>query len=132
MRNYTVFFIGCAVLVGAYQLGLQNGINYPQWMRAYFMDLLCMPIVFGIILFLLRLVKPAFWLSLSMILSLSLLYAIYFEVILPPIKARYTADWGDVFCYFAGALVAYLVQLSDKRRQNLFRDNESILQHPSS
>ncbi len=127
MRNYKLFFVGCAVLVGAYQLGLQNGIDYPQWMRAYFMDLLCMPIVFGSILFLLRWVKPNFWLSFGMMLSLTLIYSIYFEIILPPINPRYTADWADVFCYFLGAGLGYFVQLKDKHQQNFFRGNEKIL-----
>lgn len=126
MKNYSIFFLSCLILVGFYQLGLHNGIAYPNWMRAYFMDFLCMPIVFGIILYLLRLFQPNFWLSAGLMLSLTLLYTIYFEVILPPINARYTADWGDAFCYTAGAVAAYFVQQSDKKQQYLFRVNEKI------
>ncbi|UZO82336.1 hypothetical protein NBT05_07630 [Aquimarina sp. ERC-38] len=36
-------------------------------------------------------------------------YAIYFEIILPPLHERYTGDFWDVICYFTGWLFFYMM-----------------------
>lgn len=90
----------------------------PDWIRFYAADLLCMPIVLSICLWVVRKWKsdPNLRLSLFSILSLVLFYALYFEVYLPPRNQRYTADLWDVVMYLAGALLFYLIQeLSNKK-----------------
>jgi len=71
-----------------------------------------MPVVLGICL------KIAQWLkqnkdlkiSILIILCLSAFYSIYFELLLPPLMPRYTADFLDVIMYFTGATSFYLLQ----------------------
>ncbi|MCM4159718.1 hypothetical protein DHB64_07405 [Antarcticibacterium sp. W02-3] len=49
-------------------------------------------------------------LSLFSILSLTAMYALYFEVYLPKVEPRYTADVMDVMMYTAGSLLFYFLQ----------------------
>lgn len=42
-----------------------------------------------------------------------MMYAIYFEIIMPPISERYTADIWDVVMYALGSFLFYQVQKID-------------------
>lgn len=44
------------------------------------------------------------------ILSIVLMYSLIFEYYLPQNMSRYTADWYDVLCYLAGAVIFLFLQ----------------------
>ena len=71
-----------------------------------------MPVVLGICLFLIRRFnkKKQLKISLFSCLSLAALYSVYFEIYLPKVTQRYTADPVDALLYFIGAIVFYLLQ----------------------
>ncbi|MDQ7916111.1 hypothetical protein RBU60_00850 [Mesonia sp. MT50] len=110
MNLYAYFFISCLAAAALFLLGDEWNWSYPFLLRNYFMDVLCMPIVFGIIHYSLRLIKPHFKLTLSMMIVLTLMYVIYFEVILPPLSPRYTFDGWDIVAYILGASISFIVQ----------------------
>ncbi|WP_156879273.1 hypothetical protein [Salinimicrobium xinjiangense] len=51
--------------------------------------------------------------SLFSAFSLAALYSVYFEIYLPEVTTRYTADVVDMLLYFSGALIFWLVQRTD-------------------
>jgi len=110
MNAYAYFFISCLAAASLFLLGDYWDWDYFPLLRNYFMDALCMPIVFGIIHYSLRLFIPHFKLTLLMMIVLTLMYIIYFEVILPPLSPRYTFDWWDILAYTLGAGISYAVQ----------------------
>ncbi|SFF74015.1 hypothetical protein SAMN04488033_10740 [Salegentibacter agarivorans] len=71
-----------------------------------------MPIVLSICLYTVQLLKKDKTLRLNLItvLSVFVMYAIYFEVILPPLHWRYTADIIDVLLYLIGSFLFYFLQ----------------------
>jgi len=71
-----------------------------------------MPIVLTICLHVVHFIKKDATLRLSLFTTLSLtaLYTIYFEIYLPPIEPRYTADFLDVIMYLSGSLIFYFLQ----------------------
>ena len=87
-------------------------LKLPIWINYYAADLLCMPLVLIVILALLRYFysNQHFIIPLSAIVSLTIYYAVFFELLLPNISQRYTADWVDVLMYAIGAIVFYLLQ----------------------
>ncbi|SHJ14215.1 hypothetical protein SAMN04487911_11226 [Arenibacter nanhaiticus] len=88
------------------------GVSLPIWINNYVNDFLCMPIVLFVCQFGIRKIKRNnnIRLSLPIMLSLSLYYAIYFEYFLPKVSLRYTADPIDVLLYFIGALFFYVIE----------------------
>jgi len=88
------------------------GVSLPIWINNYVNDFLCMPIVLFLCQLGIRKIKRNnnIRLSLPIMLSLSLYYAIYFEYFLPKFNLRYTADPLDVFLYFMGTLFFYLME----------------------
>ncbi|WP_156101207.1 hypothetical protein [Salegentibacter sp. Hel_I_6] len=71
-----------------------------------------MPIVLSICLFAVQYLKKDknIRLNLITVFSVFLMYTIYFEVVLPPLHWRYTADIFDVFLYLIGSGLFYLLQ----------------------
>lgn len=49
-------------------------------------------------------------LNVFMIVSLAVLFSVYFEWYLPKVSERYTADFWDVICYAAGGVVFHFLQ----------------------
>ncbi|WP_028121403.1 hypothetical protein [Epilithonimonas tenax] len=45
--------------------------------------------------------------------------AVVFEVVFPLLSARYTADMIDVVCYFAGAMIYYVILREKERKTKL-------------
>ena len=88
------------------------GIDVPDWVLFYGKDFLCMPIVLTICLFFAQRIKKSKKLRLSFlsIFSLTAFYSIYFELYLPEVHLRYTADVVDVLMYSAGSLLFYFSQ----------------------
>ncbi|GAK93556.1 hypothetical protein JCM19298_2275 [Nonlabens ulvanivorans] len=75
-------------------------------------DLVVIPIVATIGLHVIWMVKKNRQLRVGTIslLSLVILYSVYFEYYLPLNNARYTSDFWDIVCYAAGALIFYIAQ----------------------
>lgn len=93
-------------------------IPLPLLVNNYLNDLLCIPLVLGALIFIIRKIKhdPKFKLPLGFIFILSSYYAVYFEYYLPKINSRYTSDWIDVVLYFFGGILFYLFQrVRDKK-----------------
>lgn len=111
MKRVYIFSLICFSLFLLNLLLLQN-FQMPQFFSSYLNDLLCMPVVLGICLFLIRRFnkKKQLKISLFSCLSLAALYSIYFEIYLPKVTQRYTADPVDALLYFIGAIVFYLLQ----------------------
>lgn len=78
----------------------------PVLVNNYLNDLLCMPIVLKISQTAVRYIKSdrKLKIPLKISLTLTLLYAVYFEFVLPQFQSRYTADPIDVVLYFLGLL----------------------------
>ena len=93
-------------------------IPLPLLVNNYLNDLLCIPLVLGALIFIIRKLKhdPRFTLPFGFIFILSSYYAIFFEYYLPKINIRYTSDWIDVLLYFLGGILFYLFQrVRDKK-----------------
>lgn len=112
MRKIYISFSICMLVFTTLQVLLIKQVEVPFWATAYINDFLCMPIVLTTCLFVVHLIKRdrSIRLSLFSILSLTIFYAVYFEVVLPRINPRYTADLIDVLMYFSGSLIFYLLQ----------------------
>ncbi len=99
---FPVFLVLASVVYGFqyYSYPLPNLINN------YLNDLLCMPVVLKICQYTVCLIRNDRNLKIpfEIAFSLTVLYAIYFELLLPKINPRYTADWIDVVLYFTGLL----------------------------
>lgn len=100
----TLLFIGIGIFC------LQKlQIALPEVINNYVNDLFCLPIVLGIISFVIKRWKndQNFKFPLVFVLILALYYSIFFEYYLPKSNQRYTSDWIDVGLYFSGALLFY-------------------------
>lgn len=82
-----------------------------------------MPIILTICLVGVQFIKKDKFIRISLFTAFSLasFYSLYFEVILPLIMERYTADIYDVFLYFTGALVFYLLQEPAPVKQGILK-----------
>lgn len=111
MKRAYIFSLICFSLFLLNLLLLQN-FQMPQFFSSYLNDLLCLPVVLGICLLLIRRFSKNKQLKISLFscLSLAALYSIYFEIYLPKVTQRYTADPVDALLYFIGAIVFYLLQ----------------------
>ena len=79
-------------------------IPLPLFANNYLNDLLCMPIVLKICQYAVRFIKKDKHINIPVKISLvlTILYALYFEFLLPKFNARYTTDFIDVILYFMG------------------------------
>jgi hypothetical protein len=93
-------------------------INLPDWVIFYGKDFICLPIVLTICLLVMQFLKKdsSIRLNLFTVLSLAAFYAVYFELYLPKVMLRYTADLIDVLMYFLGALLFYFLQEKPKQK----------------
>lgn len=76
------------------------------WFHAYFEDLLAIPLILKTALLTVQLLRTqwrAFTMTGTEIALITILFAIYFEAMLPLFKASYTADPWDLMCYATGA-----------------------------
>lgn len=115
MKNINLlFFISLGIfLLNLFLLSLP--VQMPGFFSSYLNDLLCMPVVLYICLFLIRKFSKREDLKISLFsaFSLAALYSVYFEVYLPEVTERYTSDIVDVLMYFTGAVIFWLVQETD-------------------
>lgn len=109
-----IFFLLASSLLIFLGLQLWVSMEYPLpgFIRFHLADLLCRPVVLSICLIAVRIIKndPNIRLSAYSIFSLFVFYSVYFELLMPEIHQRYTADPLDVLMYFFGSLIFYIVQ----------------------
>lgn len=106
-------YVIASVLIFLMVFGLQIFTDIvPKLITFYLNDFLIIPIVGLISLHVVWFLKKDQTIRLSAvtILSLVILFSIYFEWYLPKYKERYTADAWDVVCYLAGGVVFYVLQ----------------------
>lgn len=92
---------------------VERGYGNLGFVSNYLTDLIALPIVFSVLLFLLfqlKKEKESRSLPLFFIFIYLLAWSYYFEWYLPAISQRYTSDKLDVLMYTLGAIVFYLVQ----------------------
>ncbi len=88
--------------------------SLPDAFNYYLMDILCMPVVLGLIQGAMRLVFPSFHFTVLMLVVLVVGYSLYFEWYLPQVNSRYTADLLDVGCYAIGSGLYAFFQHKDR------------------
>ena len=85
------------------------GIFIPV-IHSYLDDLLCFPIVLTLGLSVYRSVYPNYCLNWFHMLSVLIIYSVYFEWILPKQSSNFTADPFDVIMYLIGlAIFSYFI-----------------------
>ncbi len=116
---YLPVFVLLGALIYTFQ---QSGWPLPSWVNNYVNDFLCMPIVLFVCRFAVRKLRSDrhLQLSLPLIFTVTLYYALYFEYYLPTVNLRYTADPFDVILYFSGSLYFYLME---NKQSQLSRTN---------
>ena len=90
-------------------------IDLPSPIDNYLNDLLCMPIVLKICQFAVRYIKSdsTIQIPIKIALTLTILYSVYFELLLPISNERYTGDWIDVCLYSLGFLFFIWIERVD-------------------
>ncbi len=101
----------CFIAICIYSLQRMN-IFLPEIIQNYMNDFLCIPIILYICQTAVRKLRSDsnILLSLSLMLIVTLGYAIYFEWYLPRNTYRYTADWMDVALYLIGMYFFYKIE----------------------
>jgi hypothetical protein len=80
----------------------------PWWIQHYLDDLLCLPLVLTVTLFVLRFFYgPRVHLSWNQVAFTVLYFSLAFEVFFPKFMPRYTGDWVDAILYAAGGVIFY-------------------------
>ena len=101
----------CVMSITAGTIYYRESVNLslPWYVNDYFNDLLCMPLVLGLLSFTIRYLKndSSFHFSIFFIIGLALYYSLYFEYYLPEVNSRYTSDWIDILLYFLGGVLFY-------------------------
>ena len=112
MKRILILFVVCLAVFLLNMLLLNFSSNQPAFFSSYLNDLLCLPIVLSLCLFLIRFLSKNKQVQISLFsaFSLAALYSIYFEFYLPDLTTRYTSDIIDVLLYFTGAFSFWLVQ----------------------
>lgn len=119
MRKIFLLFFICFGFFLLNLLLLNSSLQLPIFFSSYLNDLVCMPVILCICLFLIRKISNRKTLKISLFsaLSLATLYSVYFEIYLPDVTERYTADVVDVLLYFTGAVVFWLVQKTEEQQR---------------
>lgn len=103
------------------------GLDLPDWVTFYVKDFLSTPIALTLGLIVAQLIKGnrRIRLSLFTIFSLTIMYVIFYEVYLPRVHSRYTADLIDVFMYFGGSFLFYALQGKGSENPTLIEEAET-------
>jgi hypothetical protein len=93
-------------------------VPLPTIINNYVNDLLYLPLVLGLIEFVIRKFKKdsLFKLPIAFVVFLASFYSFYFEYYLPGINPRYTADWIDVVLYFLGGFAYFFSEEMGNRK----------------
>jgi len=116
-RFYFPVFVLIALLVWIAQ---RLSLDMPSLVNNYLNDLLCMPIVLKICQYAVRQIKSDqnLQIPVGVAFILTIVYALYFEWLLPKINDRYTADVIDVCLYVIGFVFFVWVERSDESVRN--------------
>jgi cell division protein FtsW (lipid II flippase) len=111
-RWITWFFVVALALGSTIYLAQSYDVQLPNLVNNYVNDLLIVPIVLTLCLYFMSWLKQddKYRLPLYLILYISAIYAVLFELILPNYYQRYTADTIDVMLYFLGGFFFYGLQ----------------------
>lgn len=117
MKRALLLYFLVSLVIGTFIYGAQSfKLHLPNFINNYVNDFLIIPIVLTPCLYLLRWSKgnKTYMLPLWIILFLCAFYSVLFEVYLPRIFERYTADIVDVFLYFTSGIVFFFLQKERK------------------
>jgi hypothetical protein len=108
----SIYFFGAVIMYALVQLLRSIDVIQGGLINSYATDLLCMPIVLSVSLYLVRKIKRdnKIVLTLPMILFMVGLWGFYFEWFLPSRSPLYTSDPVDIVMYLVGGISFYLVQ----------------------
>ncbi|WP_423819611.1 hypothetical protein V5739_03215 [Salinimicrobium sp. TIG7-5_MAKvit] len=120
MKNIYLLFSICLAAFLLNMALIKLAVDLPEFFTSHLNDLLCMPIVLSICLFIIRSFSrnKGIKISLFSACSLAALYSVYFELYLPDNSTRYTSDVIDVILYFLGAFAFWLVQGMEAGRKS--------------
>ena len=83
-----------------------------NWLSFYLTDLCAMPLVFGVLLLVMSLVKKnKRYLPIWFVVGMTAYWCIYFEYYLPSTNSKFTGDWLDVLMYSLGSISFILWQI---------------------
>lgn len=107
-KYYFILFFSLALLVFSLQ---RLQVQLPKFIMYYLNDLLCMPIVLHIIQKIVRYIKSNrnILIKGTQQVAVTILYIIYFELVIPNFNKRYTGDYVDIGCYILGCTIFYLL-----------------------
>lgn len=93
-------------------------VPLPALVNNYMNDILCMPIVLHSCQLVLSYIKSnkGIFAPIQIKITLTIIFGIYFELILPLYNIRYTSDWVDVVMYFSGMLLYNYVESQDRNK----------------
>lgn len=112
-KRILLYYFFISVTVGSFiYLAQQFEITLPKIVNNYVNDLLILPIVLTICLFILRWSRgdKSYTIPIGVIMYICAFYGFVFEYLLPKFHPRYTADFIDAFLYFLGGIVFYFLQ----------------------
>jgi len=114
-KFYFPVFLVTAVSIFSAQ---KAGIVLPEYLNNHVNDFLCLPLVLYIGQFCMRIIRSdsTLQLPISLLLCITVYYAVYFEYYLPNVNARYTGDPVDVMLYFFGMLFFYIVEYGSQKK----------------
>lgn len=113
LNHITKIYFPIFVMIGGLVYGLQHsGFSLPWYLNYYLNDFLCMPIVLFLCQYGVRKIKGDSHIKLpfSLLVIVTVGFAVYFEYWLPNQNPRYTADAVDVLLYFMGLLFFYSLE----------------------
>lgn len=84
---------------------------FSEFIRYNLNDFLCIPIVLTLTLCMLRYLKQDYniQLSIGLVFGEAIFYSIFFELVLPFVSLKYTADPIDILMYFLGACFYWMI-----------------------
>jgi hypothetical protein len=120
MKNIYLLFGICLTAFLLNMVLIKLAVDLPEFFTSHLNDILCMPIVLSICLFIIRSFSKNKGIKISLFsaCSLAALYSVYFELYLPGTTTRYTSDVIDVILYFSGAFAFWLVQGMETGRKS--------------
>ena len=108
-KYYFITFLFLALLTYMLQ---KFQVVLPEIVNNYLNDFLCIPIVLKSGQYIIQYIKSDFNLKIpyALQITVTVFYAIFFEVIVPIFNDRYTGDSLDVVAYFSGLIVYQLLE----------------------
>ncbi|WP_181305628.1 hypothetical protein [Rufibacter sp. XAAS-G3-1] len=107
-RTFSPLFWLLAALYLGHRCLAWLALPRPDWLKFYLDDLLCLPLILTVTLFLMRLLYgPTVRFSVYHVGFVAVYVSLAFELLFPLFLPRYTGDWCDVGLYAVGGWVFY-------------------------